>query len=138
MPADDKGSDLGRVEDATRQLAVNLANLEHGILSPFQTQLLLSGDLNRDLSNYQSASGRGVEHISKDVDRQLLSLWASLDVLIAEITRLREKLNVNQEQKPTASQTAGSNDALQSVPARKGTARPRKYGRRGGRAPKKR
>ena len=93
MPAEDKPSDLGRVEDATRQLAVSLANLEHGILSPFQTQLLLSGDLNRDLTNYQSASGRGVEYLSKDVDRQILSLWASIDVLIAEITRLRASLS---------------------------------------------
>jgi len=93
MPAGDKPGDLGRVEDATRQLAVSLANLEHGILSPFQTQLLLSGDLNRDLTNYQSASGRGVEYLSKDVDRQILSLWASIDVLIAEITRLRESLS---------------------------------------------
>jgi hypothetical protein len=92
MPTE-KPSDLGRVEDATMQLAVNLANLEHGVLSPFQTRLLLSSDLNKALSNYQSASGRGVEYISKDVDRQILSLWASIDVLIAEITRLRESLS---------------------------------------------
>ena len=114
MPAGDKPGDLGRVEDATRQLAVNLANLEHGILSPFQTQLLLSGDLNKDLSNYQSASGRGVEYLSKDVDRQILSLWASIDVLIAEITRLRESLS-----------------APPTVRALKGKRRAKRYKRRG-------
>lgn len=128
--ADEKTSDLGRVEDATRQLAVNLANLEHGILSPFQTQLLLSGDLNRDLSNYQSVSGRGVEYLSKDVDRQILSLWASIDVLIGEITRLREKLKA--DQKP------GPNDAPPRVRAPKGTARSKSYPRRGNRARNKR
>jgi hypothetical protein len=106
MP-DDKGADLGRVEDATRQLAVNLANLEHGILSPFQTQLLLSGDLNRDLSNYQSASGRGMEYLSKDVDRQVLSLWASIDVLIAEITRLREKLKAAEKPRSNGASATG-------------------------------
>ena len=129
MP-DDKGSDFGRVEDATRQLAVNLANLEHGVLSPFQTQLLISGDLNRDLSNYQSASGRGMEYLSKDVDRQILSLWASIDVLIGEITRLREKLN--------AGGKPGPDGAPENGRASKRKARAKSYTRRGGRSRKKR
>lgn len=133
MPTD-KGSDLGRVEDATRQLAVNLANLEHGILSPFQTQLLLSGDLNRDLSNYQSASGRGMEYLSKDVDRQILSLWASIDVLIAEITRLREKLNASKKPGPKP----GPNGAPESRRASNQKGRRKRYPTAGGRTQKKR
>jgi hypothetical protein len=132
MP-EDKGGDLGRVEDATRQVAVNLANLEHGILSPFQTQLLLSGDLNKDLSNYQSASGRGVEYLSKDVDRQILSLWASLDVLIAEINRLREQLKAVKKPKRKPSPKPAPSVARPSARASS-----RKYNGRGGQAQTKR
>jgi hypothetical protein len=151
MPAEDKGHDLGRVEDATRQLAISLANLEHGVLSPFQTAMLLSSDLNKDLSSYQSASGRGVEYLSKDVDRQLLSLWAGIDLLIAEITRLRENLKAEQEKlrveqqklkarqdKLNADQESRPKDGPQGVRGPKWGTRSSKSRRRGYRSQTKR
>ncbi len=151
MPADDKTFDLGRVEDATRQLSVSLANLEHGVLSPFQTALLLSSDLNKDLSSYQSNSGRGVEYLSKDVDRQMLSLWAGIDLLITEITRLRDNLKVEQEklkvdqvklkakqEKLNADQEWRPKNGPQGLRATKRATPSRRYRRRGGRGQTKR